>query len=182
VIVRVLRFRVPARHGQRVFAHARRLSGPDGPDGLLHVSVGRQQDGPNDTFILMTEWRDLESIYRWVRGPELLNATPSLGELSEFATDVDVQHYEGPADDPGQTRTRTDTAAAGVRLPAVGPAGFGSIPATGGPLEGRDHPTTAGLDPPPGPTRQPVATSTAGADPAGRGWAFSPRGGRARSS
>jgi heme-degrading monooxygenase HmoA len=96
VVVRFLRFTVPSRHGHRVFEHARRLADTDRPEGLLHVAVGRQQDGPNDTFILVTEWQDLEALYRWVGRPELLSATPSLGVLAEFATDIDVQHYERP--------------------------------------------------------------------------------------
>ncbi len=138
MVVRVLRFRVPARHGRRVFDHARRLAGPAAPDGLLHVSVGRQQEGVSDSFILLTEWRDLESIYRWIGGNPLVSPTPSLGELSELATDIDIQHYEGPAEesDP-QVRADERTAPDRPTRAADPRADTGSI-ASGISIEWRD--------------------------------------------
>jgi hypothetical protein len=79
-----------------VYAIAERLRGADRPEGLLHVTLGRQQDGETDAFILVTEWRDMDALYRWIGPASLLSATPSLGALVEVAHDVDVQHYLGP--------------------------------------------------------------------------------------
>lgn len=118
MILRVVRFRVPARHSHHVFAGARRLVGPDRPDGLLHASFGRQQDGGSDSFVIVTEWRDLEAVYGWVGGPGLLSAVPTLGPLAEFATDVDIQHYEDPG--PRADGPPTSVTSSG---PAVGSGG-----------------------------------------------------------
>jgi hypothetical protein len=113
VIVRVVQFRVPSRFGHRVLVDAGRLDDPDRPDGLMHVSVGRQRDGDSDAFVLVTEWRDLDAIYRWIGGPELLSAIPSLGALAELATEVDIQHYEGPEPAADGRRRRPRSRAAG---------------------------------------------------------------------
>ncbi len=121
VILRVVHCRVPARHSHLVFEHARRLYGPDVPDGLLHVAVGRQQEGATDAFVLASEWRDLEALYRWVGGRELLRATPSLGPLTEIATDIDIQHYEGPEADENAAAG----AAGAARRPVEADEGIG---------------------------------------------------------
>jgi hypothetical protein len=66
-----------------------------GRDGIIHAEVGRQAcpDG-GEEVVFVSIWRDLESLYHWVGGSDLLD-TPvlsncSTGVFEEFG----VEHYE----------------------------------------------------------------------------------------
>jgi quinol monooxygenase YgiN len=64
-------------------------------DGLVFAQVARQAhaDG-GEEIVFVSAWRDLEALYQWVGGTDLLD-TPVLttGSL-DFFEHFDVQHYE----------------------------------------------------------------------------------------
>jgi heme-degrading monooxygenase HmoA len=71
------------------------LSDAHGHNGFLCGHVGRQANGDGSEAILFVSvWRDLDSLYRWVGGTDLLD-TPLLsrGAFDVFET-YEVQHYE----------------------------------------------------------------------------------------
>lgn len=95
MIVRVLRGHVLAERVDDFRNQARRvLVGGAGCEGLVHAHVGRQvhRDGSQEV-IFVTVWRDIESLYRWVGGSDLLE-TPVLSERHDVFDACDVQHYE----------------------------------------------------------------------------------------
>jgi heme-degrading monooxygenase HmoA len=64
-------------------------------DGLVFAKVARQAhaDG-GEEVVFISVWRDLEALYRWVGGTDLLD-TPVLTTGSfEVFEHFDVQHYE----------------------------------------------------------------------------------------
>jgi hypothetical protein len=69
------------------------LASARGSQGLLFGEVGRQAHPDcSEDVVFVTVWRDLESLYRWLGGNDLLS-TPLLrgGTLIDR---VEVQHYE----------------------------------------------------------------------------------------
>ena len=69
------------------------LASARGSRGLLFGEVGRQAHADcSEDVLFVTIWQDLESLYRWLGGNDLLS-TPLLrdGTLIER---VEVQHYE----------------------------------------------------------------------------------------
>ena len=63
-------------------------------EGLLNAHVGRQvhTDG-SEEIVFVTVWVNLESVYRWIGGRNLLE-TPVLSERPDLFKTFDVQHYE----------------------------------------------------------------------------------------
>lgn len=96
MIIRVLRGQVQPESLAEFRAQAHgALSDAHGHDGFLCGHVGRQAYGDGSEEVLFVSvWRDLNSLYRWVGGTDLLD-TPV---LSRGASDVfetyEVQHYE----------------------------------------------------------------------------------------
>ena len=96
MIIRVLRGQVqPVRLAEFRAQAQGALSDAHGHDGFLCGHVGRQAYGDGGEEVLFVSvWRDLNSLYRWVGGTDLLD-TPV---LSRGASDVfetyEVQHYE----------------------------------------------------------------------------------------
>ena len=96
MIVRVLRGRVRAEQvlafheqAQLILDDARRHV------GLVHAQVGRQvhSDGAEEV-VFVSIWRDLEGLYTWVGGTDLLD-TPVLNVGAANLFDhFEVQHYE----------------------------------------------------------------------------------------
>lgn len=96
MIVRVLEGRVQSgriavfrEQAQRALDDARRH------DGLVYAQIGRQAhaDG-GEEIIFVSVWRDLEALYHWLGGSDLLN-TPMLSNgNSDVFERFDVQHYE----------------------------------------------------------------------------------------
>jgi heme-degrading monooxygenase HmoA len=102
LIVRVLKGRVQV--GQvAVFREQAQQALDDARlrEGLVYAQVGRQahSDG-GEEIVFVSVWRDLEALYSWVGGTDLLE-TPVLSSGSFYVFDrFEVQHYETyePAD------------------------------------------------------------------------------------
>jgi heme-degrading monooxygenase HmoA len=96
LIIRVLRGQVQPESLAEFRAQAQgALSDAHGHDGFLCGHVGRQANGDGSEEVLFVSvWRDLNSLYRWVGGTDLLD-TPLLnrGASNVFET-YEVQHYE----------------------------------------------------------------------------------------
>jgi heme-degrading monooxygenase HmoA len=96
LIVRVLKGRVhPGQvvvfreQAQQVLHDARQH------DGLVFAQVGRQvhADG-GEEIVFVSVWRNLEALYRWVGGTDLLD-TPVLNRgRPDVFEQFEVQHYE----------------------------------------------------------------------------------------
>lgn len=96
LIIRVLKGRVQSGEiavfrdqAQHTLDDARRQ------DGLVFAQVGRQVDSDgSEQIVFVSVWRDLEALYGWLGGTDLL-ATPVLnnGKSNLFAQ-FEVQHYE----------------------------------------------------------------------------------------
>jgi heme-degrading monooxygenase HmoA len=95
LIVRVLQGRVLPENINDFREQASQLIGRESaPEGLVNAHVGRQvhADG-SEQIIFVTVWRDLESLYRWVGGRDLLE-TPVMSDRRNLFKSFDVQHYE----------------------------------------------------------------------------------------
>jgi hypothetical protein len=70
-------------------------------DGLLFGEIGRQiHSDCAEEVVFITVWRDLDSLYRWIGGNDLL-WTPILRDAADDVFDrVEVQHYESWGDLP----------------------------------------------------------------------------------
>jgi hypothetical protein len=96
VILRVLRGRVqPHRVAElrgragRVLEDARRR------DGCTYAQIGRQVHGDGSEEVLFVSlWRDLESLYGWVGGTDLLRTPVLSGAGPDLFDSHEVQHYE----------------------------------------------------------------------------------------
>jgi quinol monooxygenase YgiN len=64
-------------------------------DGLIHAEVGRQihQDG-GEQVIFVSVWRDLDALYRWIGGTDLLDTPVLNGGTADLFQHFEVQHYE----------------------------------------------------------------------------------------
>ena len=98
MIVRVQHAYAEAQHAGSLWGVlAARLARAEVPEGRLSVTFGRQVHGDgSESFVYVTTWRDMESIYAWVGGRDLV-ATPRLFHgLERFLDGYDVQHYIAP--------------------------------------------------------------------------------------
>lgn len=96
LIVRVLIGRVDADHVLPFREQTRRaLADAEGHGGFLHAHVGRQshKDG-SEEIVVVTVWEDLESVYRWVGGTDLLDTPVITGVDRDLFVHCDIQHYE----------------------------------------------------------------------------------------
>jgi heme-degrading monooxygenase HmoA len=119
LIVRVLRgrvapelvatFREQARHA---LVDARRH------DGLLYAQIGRQAlaDG-GEEVVFLSEWRNLEAVYKWVGGTDLLDTPVLDGNDTNFFESFEVQHFETyeSAETDSQEVERSPTAGAALQ-------------------------------------------------------------------
>lgn len=116
MIVRVLQGRVQPENIDDFRDQARQLIGRESaPEGLVNAHVGRQvhKDG-SEQIIFVTVWRDLESLYRWVGGRDLLE-TPVMSARVDVFKSFDVQHYEVvELAGPGFGRVAADPESVGV--------------------------------------------------------------------
>ena len=110
MIVRVVTGRVVPRHASEFRRFTMEQIGRlRRTDGLLDALAGRQVEPDGEPFVLVTLWRDLEAIYRWLGEDDLLGSLGPLRAHPDWVEGVDIQHYEsvatqvaGPAaDDPG---------------------------------------------------------------------------------
>jgi len=64
-------------------------------DGLIHAQVGRQAhlDG-GEEVLFVSVWRDLEALYGWVGGTDLLDTPVLSGARPDVFEQFEVQHYE----------------------------------------------------------------------------------------
>ena len=64
-------------------------------DGLIHAEVGRQihQDG-GEQIVFISVWRDLDSLYGWIGGTDLLDTPVINGSEPSVFQHFEVQHYE----------------------------------------------------------------------------------------
>ncbi len=107
MILRVLTARAAAGQGHRLEKRAKELLAPDCvPDALLHGVLGRQYHVDGDTFVFMTVWPDLDTLYDWVGGKDLLDSANLLAGLEEWIDEVRVDHYHVAAwtESPGGAR------------------------------------------------------------------------------
>ena len=99
MIVRVLTGKVGRDRRALFDEQAQQVAAAVGPaSGLLPVSVGRQTHGDSEHVVVVTEWRELESLYRFV-GPDLMAASllDSRQRQPNPFEDFEVQHFEAPA-------------------------------------------------------------------------------------
>jgi heme-degrading monooxygenase HmoA len=64
-------------------------------EGCSFAQVGRQthKDG-SEEIVFLSVWSDLEAVYAWVGGIDLLNAPVIAGDKPEVFVYFDIQHYE----------------------------------------------------------------------------------------
>jgi len=64
-------------------------------DGLIYAQVGRQvrSDG-GEEVIFVSVWRDLEALYQWLGGTDLLHTRVRQSGSSDVFEHFEVQHYE----------------------------------------------------------------------------------------
>jgi hypothetical protein len=97
VIVRVLRGHVSARNAPQLWAGlADRLSGIEAPAGQLGATFGRQIHGDgSESFVYVTTWVDMQSVYEWVGGRDLVSTARLMDDLEGLMDDFDVEHFLG---------------------------------------------------------------------------------------
>lgn len=98
MIVRVVTGRAVPRHATefRRFV-SEQLERLRRTDGLLDALAGRQAEPEGEPFVLVTLWRDLDAIYRWLGEDDLLSSLGPLREHPDWVEDIDIQHYESVA-------------------------------------------------------------------------------------
>jgi heme-degrading monooxygenase HmoA len=97
VIVRVLRGKVSARNASQLWASlAERMSGIGPPAGQRGAIFGRQihNDG-SESFVYVTTWDDMEAVYEWVGGRDLVSTARLMHDLEDLMDDFEVQHFLG---------------------------------------------------------------------------------------
>jgi heme-degrading monooxygenase HmoA len=108
-------------------------------DGLIYAQVGRQvnSDG-GEEVVFVSAWRDLEALYRWLGGTDLL-VTPVVGNgrASVFAY-FEVQHYESYETAAaealeGEESPRAASSAAPIAAPTATPTAASSAATTAAP-------------------------------------------------
>jgi heme-degrading monooxygenase HmoA len=64
-------------------------------DGLVYAQIGRQAhvDG-GEEIIFVSVWRNLEALYKWVGGLDLLDTPVLDGNNPDVFEHFEVQHYE----------------------------------------------------------------------------------------
>jgi heme-degrading monooxygenase HmoA len=96
LIVRILKGHVQPGQVSAFRVQARQaLDNARGHDGIVHAEVARQActDG-GEEVIFVSVWRDLEALYHWVGGVDLLE-TPMLNNGStRIFEHFGVEHYE----------------------------------------------------------------------------------------
>jgi len=97
VIVRVLRGHVTARNAPQLWAGlADRMAGIEPPAGQLGATFGRQIHGDgSESFVYVTTWVDMESVYEWVGGRDLVSTARLMHDLEGLMDDFEVQHFLG---------------------------------------------------------------------------------------
>ena len=97
MIVRVLRGRVSARNASRLWSSlAERMSGVEPPAGRLSATFGRQIHGDgSESFVYVTTWVDMEAVYDWVGGRDLVSTARLMHDLEGLMDDFEVQHFLG---------------------------------------------------------------------------------------
>jgi hypothetical protein len=97
VIVRVLRGHVSARNASQLWASlAERMSGIGPPAGRLGAIFGRQINGDgSEGFVYVTTWVNMEAVYDWVGGPDLISMAGLMRDLEFLLDDFEVQHFLG---------------------------------------------------------------------------------------
>jgi len=98
LIVRVVHAYAEAQHAGSLWGVlAARLARSEVPEGQFSATFGRQVHGDgSESFVYVTTWHDMDAIYAWVGGRDLV-ATPRLFRgLEKLLDGYDVQHYIAP--------------------------------------------------------------------------------------
>ena len=97
MIVRVLRGHVSAKNAPQLWAGlAARMSGIEVPAGQLGATFGRQIHGDgSESFVYVTTWEDMQSVYEWVGGRDLVSTARLMRDLEGLMDDFEVQHFLG---------------------------------------------------------------------------------------
>jgi heme-degrading monooxygenase HmoA len=118
VIIRVGTGHVPERYVGVVNEVIReRLREVLTQDGLIACHLGRQFDAAGQKLLLVTVWRDMPALYRWVEGD--LNRRVILHGLDAQLDRFEIQLYESLVDLPELTPgafSESETSVAGERL------------------------------------------------------------------
>ena len=114
MIIRVGTGHVPERHVGAVNEAIReRMPEVLSQEGLVACHLGRQFDATGQKLLLVTVWRDMHALYRWVDGD--LNRRVILRGLDSQLDRFDLQLYESlvelPEPTPGDA-TEADSEAA----------------------------------------------------------------------
>jgi hypothetical protein len=68
----------------------------DPPAGQLGAIFGRQINGDgSEGFVYVTTWVDMEAVYDWVGGPDLISTARLMRDLEFLLDDFEVQHFLG---------------------------------------------------------------------------------------
>jgi hypothetical protein len=83
-------------------------------DGLVFGEMGRQVNADcAEEIVFVTVWRDLNCLYRWVGGNDLM-ATPLLRDKDGgILDDIQIQHYEVLDPSPASDALTSEPAATG---------------------------------------------------------------------
>jgi hypothetical protein len=98
VIVRVVHAFAEAQHAGSLWGViAARLARAEVPAGRLSATFGRQVHGDgSESFVYVTTWRDMDSIYAWVGGRDVVGTARLFRGLERLLDGYDVQHYIAP--------------------------------------------------------------------------------------
>jgi heme-degrading monooxygenase HmoA len=93
MILRVLRGRVHAhRHGEFNAEVASRMTTLAAQPGLQHASFARRLPDAVQEFVFVTQWEDMNALYRWV-GPDL-DSPRLFRDREDLLIDYHVEHFE----------------------------------------------------------------------------------------
>jgi len=72
------------------------MSGMDPPAGRLGAIFGRQINGDgSEGFVYVTTWVNMEAVYDWVGGPDLISIARLMRDVEYLLDDFEVQHFLG---------------------------------------------------------------------------------------
>jgi heme-degrading monooxygenase HmoA len=94
MVIRILRTRVqPASVPEfRVRALAKVADARKVP-GVVDVHLGNQADGNGYEFVFISRWQNIDALYTWAGGRDLLARPIYFEGLEESIVEFEIQHY-----------------------------------------------------------------------------------------
>ncbi len=72
------------------------MSGIEPPRGQIGAVFGRQIHGDgSESFVYVTTWQDMQAVYEWVGGRDLVSTARLMHDLEGLMDDFEVQHFIG---------------------------------------------------------------------------------------